>query len=129
MLRQGSQALRHCPSVRPLGSGRSVRAEVRIVAASNVKLEDCVKAGKFRQDLYYRLNVFPITIPPLRDHPEDIPDLAHHFVIDRDLGTSHALDAGAHGLLVQRSMKNRLAHDRPLLESAQAPWAARGQFQ
>jgi formate hydrogenlyase transcriptional activator len=62
-----------------LGSSRTVRVDVRIVAATNVDLARLVSDKKFRSDLYYRFNVFPITLPPLRERPEDIPLLAHFF--------------------------------------------------
>jgi len=63
-----------------LGSTRTQRVDVRVVAATNRDLEHLVEERSFRSDLYYRLNVFPITIPPLRDRVEDIPALALHFV-------------------------------------------------
>jgi len=66
--------------VRPLGSGTVKNVDVRIVAATNRRLEDEVKAGRFRQDLYYRLQVFPVRIPALRERREDIPTLAAHFL-------------------------------------------------
>jgi len=66
--------------VRPVGSEQEIPVNVRIVAASNRKLADEVEAGRFRKDLYYRLQVVEITLPPLRSHKEDIPDLVAHFL-------------------------------------------------
>jgi formate hydrogenlyase transcriptional activator len=63
-----------------LGSARTLTADVRIVAASNRDLQKMVKEGKFREDLFYRLNVFPIQLPPLRERLEDIPLLAWSFI-------------------------------------------------
>ncbi|MBN2034212.1 MAG: sigma 54-interacting transcriptional regulator [Deltaproteobacteria bacterium] len=63
-----------------LGSSRAVKVDVRIVATTNRNLEEEVRNGRFRQDLYYRLNVFPITIPPLRQRKEDIPLLVEAFL-------------------------------------------------
>ena len=63
-----------------LGSGRTIRADVRIVAATNQHLEEMVRERKFRPDLYFRLNVFPIVLPPLRARAEDIPVLVEYFV-------------------------------------------------
>ena len=62
-----------------LGSVRSIRVDVRVVAATNQDLAQMVRERRFRADLFYRLNVFPIAVPALRDRSEDIPHLAHHF--------------------------------------------------
>ncbi|HSB69633.1 MAG TPA: sigma-54 dependent transcriptional regulator [Candidatus Methylomirabilis sp.] len=62
-----------------VGGSEAIRVDVRILSATNQNLEDLVKQGRFRQDLYYRLNVFPIRIPPLRERPDDIPLLISHF--------------------------------------------------
>jgi DNA-binding NtrC family response regulator len=64
----------------PVGSRRPVKVDIRLVSATNQNLIELVKRGKFREDLFYRLNVFPITIPPLRARPADIPDLARRFL-------------------------------------------------
>jgi transcriptional regulator with GAF, ATPase, and Fis domain len=66
--------------VERLGSGRTVRLDVRVIAATNQDLWKMVQERTFRADLFYRLNVFPITLPPLRDRMDDIPRLAEHFV-------------------------------------------------
>ena len=63
-----------------LGSGKTLQANVRLIAATNASLKELVKKKMFREDLYYRLNVINIEIPPLRDRKEDIPLLAHHFL-------------------------------------------------
>jgi Nif-specific regulatory protein len=66
--------------IRPLGGTGVRRVDVRIVAATNRELEVEVKAGRFREDLYYRLKVFPIRVPPLRERRDDVPVLARHFL-------------------------------------------------
>jgi two-component system, NtrC family, response regulator GlrR len=65
---------------RPLGSRKVCKADVRVVAASNVNFDEAVRLGKFRSDLYYRLSVIPICLPPLRRRKEDVPPLARHLL-------------------------------------------------
>jgi len=65
-----------------VGGTRDLKVDVRVIAATNRSLETMVKEGKFREDLFYRLNVIPLTIPPLRDRQEDILPLAHHFLAE-----------------------------------------------
>ncbi len=67
-------------SFRRVGSTTSIQVDVQILAASNKNLPDLIEKGEFREDLYYRLKVINIEIPPLREHPEDIPGLAGHFI-------------------------------------------------
>jgi DNA-binding NtrC family response regulator len=66
--------------VRPVGSGKAFSVDVRVIAATNRQIEETVKNGSFRQDLFYRLNVIRIQIPPLRERKEDVPPLVTHFL-------------------------------------------------
>jgi len=63
-----------------LGSSKTIKVDVRVIAATSRNLQQAVQEGKFREDLFYRLNVFPITVPPLRERQEDIPSLVWHFL-------------------------------------------------
>jgi DNA-binding NtrC family response regulator len=63
-----------------VGGSKPINVDVRIIAATNKNLEDAIQKGEFRQDLYYRINVVPINLPPLRDRKDDIPDLIEHFI-------------------------------------------------
>jgi DNA-binding NtrC family response regulator len=67
-------------TVEPLGGTRGIKVDIRVIGATNQDLGDLIKKGKFREDLYYRFNVCPLHIPPLRDRPEDIPDLLDAFL-------------------------------------------------
>ncbi len=88
-----------------LGGNTSIQVDVRIVAATNKMLRQAVANRQFREDLYFRLSVFPVTIPPLRERKEDIPKLAHHFVerVARDVGKKVTLSPEALALLVEHS--------------------------
>ena len=65
--------------VERLGSARTIRVDVRVIAATNKNLEEAIQRGEFREDLFFRLNVIPIVVPPLRERREDIPQLVQHF--------------------------------------------------
>jgi two-component system nitrogen regulation response regulator NtrX len=75
--------------VERLGSARTIKVDVRVIAATNKNLEDAIERGEFREDLYFRLNVIPIVVPPLRERREDIPLLVQHFA--RLIGDEHNL--------------------------------------
>jgi two-component system response regulator AtoC len=79
--------------IKPVGSNRSIKVNVRVISAGNKPLEDLVATKLFRADLYYRLAVLPLTVPPLRDRREDIPLLVQHFL---------AQSAGKHGRVSMR---------------------------
>ena len=66
--------------IESVGGRKPVKVDVRLISATNRNLIDDVKAGRFREDLFYRLHVFPVAVPPLRERSEDIPDLARHFL-------------------------------------------------
>ena len=66
--------------IKPLGDTKSISVDVRIIASTNQNLEEKIRRMEFREDFYYRLNVLPIRLPPLREHPEDIPLIANHIV-------------------------------------------------
>ncbi len=78
--------------IRPLGSSRSFKVDVKVVASTNRDLQEEMRAGRFREDLYYRLNVINIELPPLRQRTEDIPLLANHFL------EKHSRELGKEGL-------------------------------
>ncbi len=68
--------------IKPVGSEKDIEVDVRIIAATNENLENSIAVGRFREDLYHRLNEFSITIPPLRERPDDIPLYANHFLAE-----------------------------------------------
>src|SRR5437762_1645570 len=83
----------------PLGSERSQQIDVRVIAATNRDLHQMVKDGTFQEDLFYRLNVIPIEIPPLRNRREDIPVLAEHFVRKHQQRTGKRIDRIENGVV------------------------------
>ena len=78
--------------IEPLGSERTHKVDVRVIAATNRDLRQLVAEGRFQEDLYYRLNVIPIEVPPLRDRREDIPPLVDHFVRKHQQRTGRRID-------------------------------------
>ena len=83
----------------PLGSERSQQVDVRVIAATNRDLRQMVKDGTFQEDLYYRLNVIPIEIPPLRNRREDIPILVEHFMRKHQQRTGKRIDRIEEGVI------------------------------
>jgi formate hydrogenlyase transcriptional activator len=91
-----------------LGSARTVHADVRVIAATNRDLSQLVAEQRFRADLFYRLNVFPITLPPLRDRSDDIPGLVHHFVRNSAAGMRRAIR-----VIPPEAMQRLMSHQWP----------------
>jgi transcriptional regulator with GAF, ATPase, and Fis domain len=77
-------------TLEPVGSDRTVKVDVRLLAATHVDLEQAIKRKQFREDLYYRLNVFPLFLPPLRERLEDLPSLCEALLADQSTRTGHA---------------------------------------
>ncbi|MDR0386657.1 MAG: sigma-54 dependent transcriptional regulator [Treponema sp.] len=98
-----------------VGGEKTIDIDVRIVAATNKDLEEECKQGRFRQDLFFRLNVIPIKLPPLREREEDIPLLLLHFL--KEMNASHIkLDDGAIGFLMSRSWPGNVREVKNLAE-------------
>ncbi|HEV2233636.1 MAG TPA: sigma-54 dependent transcriptional regulator [Terriglobia bacterium] len=105
-LRTQSKVLRVIEEQRftPIGTGNNLTVDVRVIAATNKNLEEEIQKGNFREDLFYRLNVIPFFVPPLREHAEDIPTLANYFLAEfaRAYGrrpkhfSEHAMEMLAH---------------------------------
>jgi DNA-binding NtrC family response regulator len=105
---------------RRVGGTQELRADVRVVAATNKRLEEELKAGRFREDLYYRLAVVTIELPPLRDRPGDVPELVEHFLTTRPVGpTRSRIDPEALAALVRYGWPGNVRELANVLERAQ----------
>jgi len=107
--------------VRRVGATKTELVDVRIVAATNVNLEEKIEQGEFRKDLFYRLNVFPIVVPPLRERPSDIPKLIDHFlkITAANIGRSQPeITSGALDTLIRWSYPGNVRELRNILERA-----------
>ncbi|HZS35998.1 MAG TPA: sigma-54 dependent transcriptional regulator [Polyangia bacterium] len=104
-----------------VGGSETLKVDVRVVSATHRDLETLIAGGKFREDLYYRLNVFPITLPPLRDRQEDLPKLVEHFVSKFNRVTGKAVrgfDGGALAALQQYSWPGNVRELENVVERA-----------
>lgn len=104
--------------VRRLGSSRTKKVKVRIICATNRDLRRCVDAGSFRSDLYYRIKVLAITIPPIRERPRDILPLVHHFMaqLTREHGITRYLSADVQDILLAYSWPGNTRELRNVIE-------------
>jgi|JI10StandDraft_1071094.scaffolds.fasta_scaffold88748_2 DNA-binding NtrC family response regulator len=106
-------------SIRRVGGVRSIPIDVRVIAATHVNLEEAIRAGQFREDLYYRLNVMPVSLPALRNRREDIGPLARHFIerFAKEYGlTRPTLSAGAERALRDRAWPGNIRELRNVIE-------------
>lgn len=107
--------------IRPLGGVRSRKVDMRFIAATNRDIEKAVKEGTFREDLYYRINVVTLKLPPLRDRKEDIPPLAHHFLekYSNDIGKQVSfIDDAALKLLTDYNWPGNVRELQNIIERA-----------
>lgn len=107
--------------IRPLGSNQMIKVDVRVVSASNKDLKKLVAEGKFREDLYYRLNGVTVRLPPLRDRKEDIPLLADHFlkrIADREGLKNLRLEPAALRFLMKQSWPGNIRQLQNVIETA-----------
>ncbi|MDI6878407.1 MAG: sigma 54-interacting transcriptional regulator [Desulfitobacteriaceae bacterium] len=103
--------------IEPVGGSKPIPVDFRIIAATNKDLVKLVQDGKFREDLYYRLNVIPIEVPPLRERKEDIPDLCNHFLGSYAMGSFKVISDAAYNYLLNydwpgniRQLKNAIEY-------------------
>jgi two-component system nitrogen regulation response regulator NtrX len=105
--------------VEPVGAAKVGRVDVRVIAATNRDLTESIQAGRFREDLYFRLNVVPLRTPPLRERPQDIPLLTEHFtrlLSERDHRKARRFGTGALAMLAARSWPGNVRELRNLIE-------------
>jgi transcriptional regulator with GAF, ATPase, and Fis domain len=107
-----------CGEVQRLGTSDVFRLDARIIAATNVDLEARVQQGLFREDLFYRLSVFPIELPPLRERVDDIPMLARHFVERLAGDTGPALTPESEAKLISHPWPGNVRELRNVIERA-----------
>jgi len=109
-----------------VGGTQSLQVDVRIVGATNRDLEQLIEEGEFREDFYFRLNVLPVDLPPLRDHAEDVPQLAQHFLeetVRRSGGRAHGFARGALEKLVEHPWPGNIRELRNVIERAVVVYA------
>ncbi|MFC2096641.1 sigma 54-interacting transcriptional regulator, partial [Bacteroidota bacterium] len=110
----------HNKEIERIGGDKTIKLDIRIIAATNRNLDEMVKTGEFREDLWFRLNVFPILIPPLRDRPEDIPALIQYFVQlksnELKLSKAPLLSDGAMSLLLNYTWPGNIRELQNLVE-------------
>jgi DNA-binding NtrC family response regulator len=104
--------------IRPVGSTQSVKVDVRIIAATHKNLAAEIEEGRFREDLFYRLNVIPLFIPPLRERPEDVPPLVEHFLRKHADGARRTVSPEAMQWLVACSWKGNARELENVIERA-----------
>jgi len=102
--------------VQPVGSTETLKVDVRIISATNRSPMECVRDGEFREDLYYRLNVFALPIPPLREHRQDIPELAASYLTRRGYGPE-AVSKEALELLAEHDFPGNVRELQNVIES------------
>jgi transcriptional regulator with PAS, ATPase and Fis domain len=100
----------------PVGSNEVLKSDIRLIAATSTNLEAAIKRGQFRADLYYRLSVLPIQVPPLRERLDDLPALSEAIL--EELRSQHELEPGAQALLAQHAWPGNIRELRNVLERA-----------
>lgn len=102
--------------IEKVGAGQTIKIDVRVIASTKKDLKQMVAEGKFREDLFYRLNVFPINLPPLRERPKDIPILAQHFVREFSDGQPVSIDPEVLEILKQYPFPGNVREIKNLME-------------